>query len=400
MKADVTVIGAGPAGILASIDAASRGHKVLIFEEHPAIGKPDHCAGLLSTSGIQELGLKLPKDVIQNHVSGARIFSPSGKSILIERGKREAFVVDRIAFDRWLADKAHHTGVQIKTSSQVTKIVNNETEWIAHIKQKESKEKISSRRVVNAEGVRCYISRSIGFYSVPRKSKMPAYQFELKNVDAHEDLVEMYYDNRVAPGFFCWLIPLGERRARVGLAARDYSKIRLKSAISHHPILKKRLRNATVERGFGGIVLVGKPIKKTIGSNFVVVGDAAGIVKATTGGGVILGGKVARLAGKHIAQSLEADSGGQTHLEKFEKIWRKSLMNDLRLMYLVQKLIGSLSNKGLDSLIGDAADLGLVSTVKKEGDMDRQGRVIAKLLGNPKTFLAGLKAIRYLRIPL
>ena len=65
-------------------------------------------------------------------------------------------------------------------------------------------------------------------------------------------------------------------------------------------------------------------------------------------------------------------------------------------MYLAQKALTSLTDKGLDSVVRDAHDMGLLETVRKEGDMDLQGRVIRKLLSNPRTFLLGLKAIRYI----
>ena len=89
MNHDAIVIGAGPAGLLAANEIAKRGFTVQVFEEHEEVGKPDHCAGLLSTSGLKRLGITLPKDIVQNTVMGARIYSPSGYSITIKRGKRE-----------------------------------------------------------------------------------------------------------------------------------------------------------------------------------------------------------------------------------------------------------------------------------------------------------------------
>ncbi|GAG91330.1 unnamed protein product, partial [marine sediment metagenome] len=99
MSYDAIVIGAGPAGLLAANEIAKRGYTVQVLEEHERVGEPDHCAGLLSTSGLKRLGIKLPKDIIQNTVAGARIYSPAGHSILVERGKREANVIDRKQFD-------------------------------------------------------------------------------------------------------------------------------------------------------------------------------------------------------------------------------------------------------------------------------------------------------------
>ncbi len=53
---DAIVIGAGPAGLLAASEIAKKGYSVQVFEEHKQVGEPDHCAGLLSTSGLKRLG--------------------------------------------------------------------------------------------------------------------------------------------------------------------------------------------------------------------------------------------------------------------------------------------------------------------------------------------------------
>ena len=52
---DALVIGAGPAGLLAAKEIALKGYSVGVMEEHPKVGEPDHCAGLLSISGLKSL---------------------------------------------------------------------------------------------------------------------------------------------------------------------------------------------------------------------------------------------------------------------------------------------------------------------------------------------------------
>ena len=108
MSQDAIIVGGGPAGLLAASKIAENGHSVRVLEEHPEIGKPDHCAGLLSSSGLKSLGLKPPDEVVQNTVSGARIYAPSGHSILVERGQREALVIDRRGFDKGLTLTSLH----------------------------------------------------------------------------------------------------------------------------------------------------------------------------------------------------------------------------------------------------------------------------------------------------
>jgi len=393
MNHDAIVVGAGPAGLLAATKIAEAGYNVLVLEEHERVGEPDHCAGLLSSSGLESLGLSLPDDVIQNTVSGARIHAPSGYSIFIERGRHEAFVVDRRRFDSWLAEVAIAKGVTLRTSSRVTQITEPKT---GRLSVRTSNQYLESRTVIIAEGVRSVLSKSVGFPVVSRSSRLPAYQYEVESINIEKDLVEMFYGRQLAPGFFAWIIPLDEGKARIGLASRNKSKIRLDSAIRHHPIISKRLENAKITRGMGGIVLVSQPVSRLSSEGIVIVGDAAGMVKATTGGGVVIGGLTAQIAGESVNESLRENDLAKEHLRRYDKRCRALYYRELQTMYMVQKALTSLSDKGLDSVVKDAHDMGLLEIVRREGDMDLQGRVIRRLISNPRTFLLGLRAIRYI----
>ncbi|NHJ12609.1 MAG: NAD(P)/FAD-dependent oxidoreductase [Candidatus Thorarchaeota archaeon] len=394
---DTAVVGAGPAGLIAAKEIARRGHHVIVFEEHQKIGEPDHCAGLLSTSGLKALGLSPPKEVIQNHVLGARMFAPSGDYITVERGKREALVINRPRFDSWLGDLARKAGVEIETGVRVTDIGKDESGNRKLFLQREAENvSVTSSIVVNAEGHRGILSRKLGIPTVSRRNKYPAYQFEVQGANIDDDFVEMYYGRHVAPGFFAWFIPLGEGRARIGLAARNQARRRLESIMRHHSVLRNKVRNATILRGFGGVVLVGMPVNRTFSDGALVVGDAAGIVKPTTGGGVIFGGIASNVAGQIVNDALCQENYSIEMLRRYDSGWRSLLLRDLHSMSLAQRILSALADKGLNSLISDAHNYNLISIVRQEGDMDMQGRVISKLLSKPITLLAGLKAIRYL----
>jgi len=168
------------------------------------------------------------------------------------------------------------------------------------------------------------------------------------------------------------------------------------ASIRRHPVMKERLKHVSIQRTLGGIVLVGMPINKTVKDNFLVVGDSAGMVKPTTGGGVIVGAMAAKVAGRIVNDALSNQSRSDINLEEYERSWRSLLLKELRTMYVTQKILSSFSDKGLDSLVRDAGQYGLVETIRRVGDMDMQRRVILRLLSNPMTIIAGLKAARFI----
>lgn len=394
---DAVVIGAGPAGLLTAWTIAARRHDVAVLEEHPKVGEPDHCAGLLSLSGLKILGLEPPQQVIQNTVRAARIYAPSGRSLLVERGRHEAVVVDRRKFDAWLAERAVQAHASIITGVKVRALKTHDGSVVG-VETLEDGAVVQRKAIVtiDAEGVQGRLSGSVGLPMIHRTSKYPAYQYEVQGADVDDDLVEMYYGRQTAPGFFAWIIPLGDGRARVGLASDFKSKPRLEAVMRHHPIISGKLVKASVLRGIGGTVLVGLPVKKTFMSGLVVVGDAAGMVKATTGGGVVFGGISGKIAGKTAALAVSERDASARSLGRYETSWRSLLLGQMRAMYLAQRAISSFSDRGLDSLVKNADELSLTDTVKREGDMDMQGTTIAGLLANPRTMIALLSAARYI----
>ena len=395
MKYDVVVIGAGPAGLLAAAEVASHDFKVLVLEEHPEIGVPDHCAGLLSTTGLQSLGLNLPEGVIQNHVIGARLYAPSGSYVEIERGKREALVVDRRKFDQWLADRARDQGSLISTDTKVTKIEQSDGKWTVST-DSSILGQVETTIVINAEGARCVISKSVGLPAVKRSYRLPAYQFEVSKADVDSQYVEMFYGRDLAPGFFAWVIPIGEGRVRIGLASKSKSRLRLQKAMRTHAIISKRVEKANVERGLGGVVLVGLPISQTHKSGLMVIGDAAGHVKPTTGGGVIMGGTAARISGRTAVQALQRGDTSAEGLSLYPRMWKAAILRELQAMYIAQRGISSLADKGLNVLITESRDAGLFEIVEREGDMDKQMSVITRLVRDHRMMTIGLRAVRYL----
>src|SRR5438552_18792273 len=107
-------------------------------------------------------------------------------------------------------------------------------------------------------------------------------------------------------------MPFGDRRARVGLCVDPHLAGRaplhyLDSLLRGHHVVSRRLRRARIERKMAGSIPVLASRRSTGREGMLLVGDAAGHVKATSGGGIYFSLIAARLAAEAAAPAVGGD---------------------------------------------------------------------------------------------
>ncbi len=377
MSTDVVVVGAGPAGLIAAREAAKRGARATVLEEHREIGVPCHCAGLLSVKGLKDIGIPPNADFVQNRLRGARFYSPSGLSFTVERKENVACVVDRTRFDKILAQQAIHAGAEIKLQSKVQQ-VNRHSKGVT---VSGSWGSINANVVIDAEGVNSRIVEKMGLTPLKPECLLPALQFEIADVDLDPAYAEIHIGTKVAPNFFAWVIPLNDNSAKVGLACKGANpREKLESFISSR--FDKYIRLSVSS---GRIIQCG-PIPRTFNDNFIVVGDAAGQAKPTTGGGVILGGICASFAGCTVAEAVKSGTYASAFLRKYEMLWKNRLGKEFRLMRLARNTMNHLSDKTIDKIFKIIINKNLQTEFSMKGDMDFQSNLLSAL-GKKKDLL-------------
>ncbi len=331
----ISVVGAGPAGLLAAREASRLGASVTVYEAKRKIGGKA-CGGLVSRSGLDGLDIEY-EDAVLNSVSSAKIFSPSGKYIELSKGKGYALVLDRDAFDNILAYGARSEGAEIILGKRVTKL---------------------NGIVIGADGANSLFAKSVGI----NRKLLSAFQIENK-MKTDMDSVELHFGS-FAPGFFAWVIPVSEGLARMGLAY-DVSLANRKFG-NYDP--ETALRFLAKRRGYpwepvsrtGGLIPIydGKP---AVHGSLALVGDAAAQVKASTGGGIAIGGACARILGKTLGEGRE--------LSSYESEWRAKFGRELRMHKLVYDFYRRLSDSDFEELIS-LVDDEIISILEKHADME------------------------------
>ncbi|MDD4650889.1 MAG: NAD(P)/FAD-dependent oxidoreductase [Methanothrix sp.] len=369
---DVAVIGAGPAGSMAAKYAAKAGASTALLEEHAGAGWPVQCAGLLGQEAMAESELSVGPHIL-HAMRGATVLSPGGQRLDFKAKASRAWVVDRRLFDQAMLAQAAARGADIHLCANVRQIRRERERSILMLA---GGCEIESKVVISAEGVSALLARRAGIS--PPQMILSGAQVQVPFAADDPEKVEVHLG--VAPGLFGWVIPLDGGSARIGLCARDLGCERLRSFLKTD-IIKKRLRGSPVALNVGGLPL--GPAAVTAVEGLLAVGDAAGQVKPTSGGGIYPGLVAAKIAGGVAAAAAQEDDCSALRLMEYDRLWKAALGRELEIGMRVNRMLGRMSDAELDELVGYLARKPrLIKAIEEHGDIDRPSRLMVRMLGH------------------
>jgi digeranylgeranylglycerophospholipid reductase len=326
----VIIVGAGPAGSAAAQRLAESGVDVLVLERRNIVGNPAQCGECIPNWGEvvgtfrnldDHLWLKtyfdFPERLILHRLDNMRVFLPSGKSYDFEL---DAFAGHRLQFDGYLADKAVRAGAEIRTSTPLKRI--------------QQQRKANRELLVTSDGrYTCdYLidaSGSLAHIGRLRHGQDPAYrpddQVPTVYAQVKGEVPETFdvFLGSVAPSGYAWIIPKGKGFANVGLGVRAG---KLKGPLKDHLEQFCKDLNLEILSIGGGWIPMGGPVKTMVDGTTLAVGDAAGLVMPSNGGGI----SQAIISGCFAAESILQHMEDGTPLSSYEKRVRASMGPALR----------------------------------------------------------------------
>ncbi len=322
----ISIIGAGPGGSTAAELLAKQGHTVDVYEEHAEVGMPVACTGIIT--GILEEHLQLPKRLIVNVPEKARIFAPSGKFVDIKL--KNDVILDRAGLDQLLADRARKAGAvyHLRHRYRGHSTNGNIAMGIEDLEKKELKE-IETDLLVGADGPYSRVAKHAQLNQGRKYYAGLQYTATVEN----ENIIEFYpLDRGIA-----WVVPETSDTAKVGIATEKqpyevFDKFMKWRFGDKYGVLLG-------ERQAGAIPLY-DPRLRTQRDNVYLVGDAAGMVKAPTLGGI----NQSIISGQSLADAIK-------HGADYEKIWRGRMGRDLYLSLLIRKMLNRSSAQDINKLV-------------------------------------------------
>lgn len=370
---DVVIIGGGPSGLMAARALASEGHAVVVLEEHEDVGVPVHCTGLLGVDAFEELDI--PRHAILTTTHAARFIAADGSDVSIDAERVRAAVIDRAVFDQSLAASSRAAGADLRLGARVRSISVSSDR--VRVRGDTAAASVDARVCILACGASYRFNRALGL-GVPRAYVQTA---QLEAQFEGPEIVEVYLGRTVAPGGFAWTVPFrrGDRGFnRIGLMCEENAmsrfaelaaSIRQRYGVEGEPWPAPRMK-----------ILPLGPVAKTYGARLVAVGDAAGLVKPTTGGGIYYGLVSGQLAAEVLHPALREDDLSETRLRAYEELWQARLGSEIRVGLKFRRLAARLNDGAIDALVELARIDGLVPLLKQTANFNWHGSSALALL--------------------
>ncbi len=391
LEYDTVVVGAGPIGGYVAGKIAEKNNKVIIFEKNRQIGTPVNCAGLVSPRVFDFLDIQKEK-VIQNTLKGANIHSPTGNILTIGGNKVHAYAIDRTKFDNEIIKKSKEKGVQVYLENNVLS-AQKIGEYIEITTSK--KHEVKTKLVIGADGP--YSKIRDRFILPEPKEFLRGIGAEITNTNLNPEFVEIFVGEKIAPGFFAWIIPTNNKgtNARAGLCISQNIKESPKFYFQNflkNKNSKQFFENIKIIKYIGGVIPLGF-LKKTYTSNVLVVGDAAAQVKPTSGGGIYTGLVSASHCAKVALEALQKKNFSSQFLKKYHKLWYTDIGMELFLGMRFRKIFKNLKDNQMDKYIKKFQNPKIIEIISKYGDIDYPSKLVTPLLKKTPTLLRLIPSI-------
>lgn len=369
MRADVLVVGAGPAGSCTSYMLSKEGLKVLMIDRLSQIGKRS-CSGLLGNAALVELPVK-DESMILSRLDWAEFLSPGGERIRLDG--MVGFVVDRVRLDNELAELAVSEGTEFVKSTSFLELSGKSS---CIVVGRAGRRAVDFKYLVGADGAASRVRGCIKPFPAP----YVAVQISVprKAVPEGGTAAQLRMGSR-----YSWAHPFGSE-GRAGALSK-----------LGEPVLDWARKMAGDGDGTGrihGAMIPKEPPKRFAAGNIALVGDAAGQVKPLSRGGVLMGVRGAKELARAILRSHEGGSGriGRS----YEVNWWREFGNEIKISLGIRDSLDRSRPRELDALFRWIREL--EQELSKQFDIDSQAETALKLISPRMKLLSARRAMSFL----
>jgi len=389
---DVIIAGAGVAGM---VTAASAKHsdgnlQILVIDRNSRdeAGKKTStgwiCGDAVSKGSLdyleREVGVRYGKPELERVVRGVVAYSPDHLSKAMFDG--EGYVLNRKLLPQRQLKDAEKLGVEFLFDTSAETLLAKEG-FVTGVHCRSAKDNStfnkSSKLVVDATGsasrlrtglpIKSYIEKEIDKENDLESTGRYIIKFEAGKNDStffDPNYCIIHLDQRIAPGGYAWVFPKGENKMNVGLGIqkrilerrnrelgrKDTLQSLIEEYIQSNPAIRTWKPSETIddkgnEKGTWQV-----PVRRQndcmVANGYMIVGDAAWMPRPIDAGGIGPAIYASTIAGKVIAETLEARDTSERGLWKFNTEYVKTYGYRMASSEVLRRFLQILSNEDLN----------------------------------------------------
>jgi digeranylgeranylglycerophospholipid reductase len=313
MDADIIVIGASPAGLMAARNACEKGSSVILLEKKEEIGNPPHPANSFFKGMLDKCGEVADPSYVTHKLKGMQIISPSGRIVEVET---PGYAIDKTRFDRFYAEKIMKIGVDLRKGIEAHNIHREEEKFSIDT----SAGVFTSKLVIISDGINSKMASLLGLRTMKHPEDIAwGIELEVRAPSLGKAKMFEYYVGNHAPGWKTTYSPRGGDSAAIGAYVRRCGKDAtpyLNAWVEKFKKLKGLEELEIVRRLSGGDPIVTLP-NEYISSGVMVVGGAAGQ------SGICYAMRAGQICGDVAADAIKKGDVSKNVLSEYRKTWEK-----------------------------------------------------------------------------
>ena len=362
---DALVVGAGPSGSRTAWNLAKAGYSTVIVEEDEIVGEPCQCAGLITPRTFEYLGYERP---IFQEMNGARLWGPNDSFLDFQASETKALVIDRPDLDRSIANKAVDAGAEMKSGHRYLGHKKTKEGIRATVQSKGGKIEIDAKLLIGSDGPASRVARDAGLST--KREVLAAFGADVEGYQGRDNHVDLFVGSELAPRFFGWGIPTGPNEGRIGMATvlpnRPKNFFR---AYFHKGAPSKLLGGAKIINRVSGLIPFGTR-NPSYADNVILTGDAAGMAKPTSGGGIYSGLISADAAFEVADKGFQKENLDSKTLSPYQNLISQRIGGELSKGHHLRKAFLSLNDEQLTEIISILGEPKVKEAIEKTGDLD------------------------------
>jgi flavin-dependent dehydrogenase len=312
---DAIVVGASFAGLSFASLAATLGMRVLVLERDSKVGGIVRTTGVLFSDVLDVLDV--PARFLINSVRRISIQPPNHVPLEISSAAYRFYMADVIGMLGWLAEQAQEHGATIQCDTMFLDATHNQdgrmSVDVGKLSAPGELRTLTTNILLGADGTRSRVARSMGLALNTRF--LAGAEWLLEGISLDRETFYLIMNHELAPGYCLWLAPHGEIAA-MGVAGHPRTFNPTTSLRKAQELFQNvvDMGQAHVVERKAGVIPTGGRLKHVYRhdarGHALLLGDAAGLCGAATGGGIYPALISGRLAAHAVANEVMNGNDG------------------------------------------------------------------------------------------